>query len=81
MPFTYILFSKKLNKYYVGACVDMKRRLYEHNIGHSKFTSTGIPWELKWTKEFETLTLAKAFEQKIKRMKSRKFIEDLVAGR
>ena len=43
MEFTYILFSEKLNKYYVGACIDMDRRLYEHNIGHSKFTSTEIP--------------------------------------
>ncbi len=36
MPFAYILFSEKLNKYYVGACIDMERRLHEHNIGHSK---------------------------------------------
>ncbi len=25
MPYTYILFSAKLNKYYVGACIDMNR--------------------------------------------------------
>jgi len=46
MPNTYILFSAKLNKYYAGACTDMDRRFYEHNIGHSKFTSLGIPWLL-----------------------------------
>ena len=79
MPFTYILYSSKLDKYYVGACIDMNRRLYEHNIGHSKFTSTGMPWELKFTKEFETLQEAKVFEQKIKKMKSRKYIEGLIA--
>ncbi|WP_084438890.1 GIY-YIG nuclease family protein [Algoriphagus mannitolivorans] len=39
---TYILYSKKLNKSYVGACIDLKRRLYEHNLGHTKFTSTGV---------------------------------------
>lgn len=43
MPFVYIIYSEKLDKYYVGACIDLKRRLYEHNIGHSKFTSTGMP--------------------------------------
>ena len=79
MPFTYILYSSKLDKYYVGACIDIDRRLYEHNIGHSKFTSTGMPWELKFTKEFETLQEAKVFEQKIKKMKSRKYIEGLIA--
>ena len=59
MPFTYILFSEKLNKYYIGACIDMDRRLYEHNIGHSKFTSTGIPWVLKYTEPFDTLQTSK----------------------
>ena len=46
MPYTYILYSAKLNKYYLGACIDIDRRFYEHNIGHSKFTSTGMPWLL-----------------------------------
>ncbi|MEO6406917.1 MAG: GIY-YIG nuclease family protein [Ferruginibacter sp.] len=79
MPYTYILFSKKLDKYYVGACTDMERRLYEHNIGHSKFTKTGLPWNLKYRQEFLSLGEAKAFENKIKKMKSRKFIESLIA--
>jgi putative endonuclease len=81
MPYTYILFSEKLNKYYVGACTDMERRMYEHNIGHSKFTSTGIPWKLAYKQYFETLILAKQFEAKIKKMKSRKYIIELVSSR
>ncbi len=67
MPFCYILFSEKLNKYYIGACNDIQRRLYEHNIGHSKFTSTGIPWRLMFKKEFDTLTEAKQYESMIKK--------------
>ncbi len=77
MPYTYILFSAKLNKYYVGACIDLERRMYEHNIGHSKFTSTGIPWLLKYTETSETLPEAKKREMFIKKMKSRKYIESL----
>ena len=77
MPYTYILFSTKLNKYYVGACIDLERRMYEHNIGHSKFTSTGVPWILKHTETFETLPEAKKRELAIKKMKSRKYIESL----
>ncbi len=46
MAWVYFLYSKKINKYYIGACTDLDRRLYEHNLGHSKFTSTGKPWEL-----------------------------------
>ena len=78
MPFTYILFSEKLNKYYVGACTDMDRRLYEHNIGHSKFTSLGIPWKIVYTEEYPTLLEAKQRETKIKSMKSKKYIEELI---
>ena len=77
MPFTYILYSEKLNKYYIGACIDMERRLYEHNIGHSKFTSKGIPWIVKYTETFGTLQEAKKRELAIKKMKSRKYIESL----
>ncbi len=79
MPVTYILYSAKLDKYYVGACTDFERRFYEHNIGRSKFTATGIPWVKKFTREFATLQEAKTFELKIKKMKSRKYIEDLIA--
>ena len=55
----------------------MERRLYEHNIGHSKFTSTGIPWILKHSEIFPTLQDAKKRELQIKKMKSRSYIEKL----
>ena len=79
MPFAYIIYSQKLDKYYIGACIDLERRLYEHNIGHSKFTSLGAPWRLMYSKEFSTLQEAKQYELKIKKMKSRKYIEGLIA--
>ncbi|WP_111613217.1 GIY-YIG nuclease family protein [Algoriphagus yeomjeoni] len=78
MATLYILFSEKLNKYYVGACKELERRLYEHNIGHSRFTSTGIPWRVVYKEAFEDLPSAKRRESQIKKMKSRKYIEALV---
>ena len=78
MPFTYILFSDKLDKYYVGACINLERRLYEHNIGHSKFTSSGIPWKIVYTEEYSSLPEAKRREKQIKNMKSRKYIDELI---
>ena len=81
MAYCYILYSVKLDKYYVGACSDMDRRLYEHNKGHSKYTKTGCPWELKYKAEFENLTKAKRRELEIKKKKSRKYIEMLISGR
>jgi len=79
MPYMYILYSEKLNKYYIGACIEMERRLYEHNIGHSKFTSLGIPWKLVYKEEFANLPEAKKRESQVKKMKSRKYIEELLA--
>ena len=79
MPFTYILYSEKLDKYYVGSCINLERRLYEHNIGHSKFTSLGIPWVIVHTEEYESVVLSRQREMKIKSMKSRKYIENLIS--
>ena len=31
MPCVYIIYSEKLNKFYVGACTDIERRLYQLN--------------------------------------------------
>ena len=80
MPYVYILYSERLNKFYVGACTDLNRRLYEHNISHSKFTSTGVPWILKYEEKFDSLPLAKKREVEIKKKKSRIYIEKLIGG-
>jgi putative endonuclease len=77
-PYTYILFSCKLNKYYVGACTNLDRRLYEYNIGHLKYTKLGIPWKLVWQKSLRPFLRLKNLKQKIKKQKSRKYIEALI---
>ena len=53
----------------------MDRRLYEHGIGHSKFTSNGVPWLLVYKEHYQTLPEAKKQEAYIKRVKKRKYIE------
>ena len=75
----YILFSKKLNRYYVGTTNNFTKRLSEHNMGfyNDSFTAKGIPW-----KEYlviNELNSKQAFkiELHIKTMKSRKYIENL----
>ena len=78
MASVYVLFSEKQNKFYVGACIDLERRLYEHNIGHSKFTSLGIPWRLVYKEEYPDLPLAKRRELEIKRKKSRQYLLKLL---
>ena len=78
MSFTYILFSQKLNKYYVGSTTDLERRLTEHNRGKEKFTSLGVPWVLVYKDSFEFLIDARKREGHIKKQKSRIYIENLI---
>ncbi|HNU87089.1 MAG TPA: GIY-YIG nuclease family protein [Ferruginibacter sp.] len=75
--FCYILFSSKLDKYYVGSTPDMERRLEEHNRGKEKFSSTGVAWILVYKEIFEELADARKREQQIKKQKSRKYIKSL----
>jgi putative endonuclease len=42
MFFVYMLFSQKLNKYYIGSSQNIEERILRHNIGHSSFTKNGI---------------------------------------
>ena len=80
IPCCYILFSAKLNKYYVGSTTDIERRLLEHNRGKEKFTKTGIPWLLVYKEALESLPEARKREQYIKKKKSRKYIETLISS-
>jgi putative endonuclease len=74
------LFSEKLDKFYIGQTNDLERRINEHNSGFSKSTKAGIPWKLVYSKSFSTKSKAYVFERKIKSMKSRKFILDLIGS-
>jgi putative endonuclease len=76
--FLYILFSQKLNKYYIGSTPDLERRIAEHNRGKDKFTKTGVPWVLVHKEVFEELKEARQRELQIKKMKSRTYIERLI---
>lgn len=47
MKYVYILQSEIApDRYYVGSTVDLKRRLSEHNDGHSIHTNKFKPWRL-----------------------------------
>jgi len=52
MYYTYILYSKKLDKFYNGFTEDLKERFKNHNQGKVPFTSRGIPWQLVYYEAF-----------------------------
>jgi putative endonuclease len=78
MFYTYILYSRKLNKFYIGSTENVETRIEQHNTGEVKFTSRGIPWEIKHREAFPDRTAAMKREYEIKRKKSRKYIEWLI---
>ena len=80
MCYVYILFSEKLNRYYIGQTRDIEERLRFHNnpIEARKFTARGIPWILKISIPCKSRTHALLVEQQLKKLKSRVWIERII---
>ena len=76
--FVYILYSIRVDRYYVGSTDDLRWRLERHNMGWGKYTQTGIPWEITYHETFNSKSDALKREKQIKRKKSRKYIEELI---
>ena len=77
--YVYILFSEKLNKYYIGSTDDVERRIEEHNNikYNNSFTSRGIPWKLASNIICQSSSQAYKIEKHIKAMHSKKYIQNL----
>ena len=70
--YCYIIYSERLNKYYIGSTSNLQRRIEEHNRGKEKFTKTGIPWKLVYSEEFNELKDARKRELCIKKNEKQK---------
>ena len=79
MHSTYILYSEKLDKYYIGhTSASLDDRLLKHLGEHSGFTSRAKDWKIVFSRSFDTKEEAYAFEREIKKWKSRRAIENLI---
>jgi putative endonuclease len=74
----YILFSKSLNKYYIGHCSNIEERLRKHNTNHKGFTGKANDWVVEYQENYDLKTEAYSRERQIKKWKSRKRIENLI---
>ncbi len=77
---TYVLWSDKLGKRYVGSSKDPLVRLEEHNAAKSRFTSRGIPWHLKYCEFYATRHEALLREKYLKTGSGRIFLKRLFEG-
>ncbi len=74
----YIIYSEKLDKYYIGDSADVQNRLLKHNRKSKGFTSLGRPWILVFQELFDTKKEAMARENQLKKWKNRERIESLI---
>ncbi|RAW01005.1 GIY-YIG nuclease family protein [Pseudochryseolinea flava] len=80
MAAVYILYSKELNKFYVGSCQDFELRFHEHieKVYPNSFTANSDDWQLVALFENLSYSQARSIESHIKKMKSIVYIQNLV---
>jgi putative endonuclease len=80
MHYLYIIYSSKVNKFYVGETDDVELRLLKHN-NHSyqgSFTKIADDWEAVMLFECFTRNQSLLLEKFIKSMKSKIFIQKII---
>ena len=81
MCYFYILYSKSLDKYYIGhTCDDINQRLRRHNSEHKGFTGKANDWTIVYKELYDSKEMAYKRERQVKAWKSRKMIERLING-
>ena len=79
MAFIYILYSQSIDSFYIGSCLDLDIRIKQHlNNTFNGFTSRSDDWQIFFTIENLAFEQARKIEKHIKKMKSKKFIKNLV---
>ena len=79
MFYFYILYSKILDRFYIGHCQDLQQRLERHLSNHKGFTGKVDDWKIVYFEEFNLKTDAYARERQVKKWKSKKAIIELIA--
>ena len=77
----YILFSKCLDRYYIGCTSNINERFDKHHskfYGNSAFTAKADDWQLMLSLPCLDEQQAKTIEAKIKKMKSKVYIANLI---
>ena len=74
----YILFSQKLNRYYLGHTRELFERIRKHNSNHKGYTGKADDWKLLYSEKYASKSDAYARERQIKNWKNRNRIEQLI---
>lgn len=77
MHTVYIIYSPSIDQYYIGQARDMKIAIWQHNAKANRVTAEGKPWEVRYTKSFETRNEALSLEMRLK-AKKREQLEEII---
>jgi len=64
--YVYILYSKKVNKLYIGYCKDLRKRVEKHNKGYVRATKNRRPLKLVYYEAYREESDAKRRELYLK---------------
>jgi putative endonuclease len=78
MYYVYIIYSAKIDKFYIGFSTNPSIRLLKHNRSKKGFTSTGKPWILEYSEPFTDKKSALDREKQLKQWKNRNRIIQLI---
>ena len=76
MFYTYILFTTKTHKYYVGQTNNLSDRFLRHNSVYQISTKSGVPWILITSFQFSSREEAVCLENKINKRGVKRFLID-----
>ena len=80
MYYLYILYSKQLDRYYIGYCgTAIEARLAKHLSNHKGYTGRAKDWIICYTEAYESRSAACRRERELKSWKSRNRLEALIA--
>ena len=79
--YTYVLYSKKFNRMYIGHSNNIERRIKEHNSGKTKSTKAYIPWKLVHKEMHKTRKEAVTREKYLKSGIGRELLKNKVMPR
>ena len=75
--YTYALKSKKDSTLYIGMSTDVAKRLLQHNAGKTVSNRHHTPFEVIYTREFQTRYEAREYEKYLKSGIGREFLKSL----
>jgi len=78
MAYVYFLRSKRDNRIYIGSTDNLKQRLSHHFGRHTPTTKRFGEIELVFCQEYKSLKEARSIERKLKNLKRKDYIENMI---